>query len=82
MHLLFTAFQEGELSAQVENSPPQLTICLTQLKTRVLNRLTLLYTYYARLSFFFFARLADSTNALVGGHPGPRKKADEHSSTR
>ena len=21
-------------------------------------------------------------NALVGGHPGPRKKADEHSSTR
>jgi hypothetical protein len=23
-----------------------------------------------------------SQNALVGGHPGPRKKADEHSSTR
>ena len=55
---------------------PQLRVCVFRLVamvrilcTRSLGRLNLLD---------FLLR----HNALVGGHPGPRKKADKHSSTR
>ena len=54
----------------------QLCVCVSRLVTTVCILCT------RSLVRLIFLDILLRHNALVGGHPGPRKKADEHSSTR
>ena len=63
-------------SGRIRKLLPQLRVCVFRLVTMVRICCT---RSLGRLNFL---DLLLRHNALVGGHPGPRKKADEHSSTR
>ena len=63
-------------SGHIRKLLPQLHVCVFRLVTMVRMWCT---RSLGRLNFL---DLLLRHNALVGGHPGPRKKADEHSSTR
>ena len=63
-------------SRRIRKLLPQLCVCVSRLVTMVCIWCT---RSLGRLNFL---DLLLRHNALVGGHPGPRKKADEHSSTR
>ena len=63
-------------SRRIRKLLPQLCVCVSRLVTMVCRWCT---RSLGRLNFL---DLLLRHNALVGGRPGPRKKADEHSSTR
>ena len=63
-------------SRRIRKLLPQLCVCVSRLVTMVCIWCT---RSLGRLNFL---DLLLRHNALVGGHPGPRKKAEEHSSTR
>jgi len=63
-------------SRRIRKLVPQLCVCVSRLVTMVCIWCT---RSLGRLNFL---DLLLRHNALVGGHPGPRKRADEHSSTR
>ena len=63
-------------SRRIRMFRPQLCVCVSRLVTMVCIWCT---RSLGRLNFL---DLLLRHNTLVGGHPGPRKKADEHSSTR
>ena len=63
-------------SRRIRKLLPQLCVCVSRLVTMVCIWCS---RSLGRLNFL---DLLLRHNALVGGHPGPRKKADEHSSTR
>ena len=63
-------------SRRIRKLLPQLCVCVSRLVTMVCIWFT---RSLGRLNFL---DLLLRHNALVGGHPGPQEKADEHSSTR
>ena len=63
-------------SGRIRKLLPQVRVCVFRLVSMVRIWFT---RSLGRLNFF---DLLLRHNALVGGHPGPRKKADEHSYTR